>query len=109
MRELARRILRSAGYSVLEAGNGGEALLLLERHHGPVHLMVTDVVMPGMNGRELAAQLTLLLPQMKVLYTSGYTDDAIVRHGVLDDPSRFVSKPYTALELTQKVREVLDD
>jgi PAS domain S-box-containing protein len=90
LRDLAKRILRSAGYTVLTAGNGGEALLLLERHDGPLHLMFTDVVMPGMSGRDLAARLADLRPQMKVLYTSGYTDDAILRHGVLDEGTHFI-------------------
>ena len=93
---------------MLAAANGGEGLLLLERHDGPVHLMLTDIVMPGMSGQELAERLQETRPEMKVLYSSGYTDDAILRHGVLDDKSHFISKPYTIVELTRKVREVLD-
>jgi two-component system cell cycle sensor histidine kinase/response regulator CckA len=108
LRDLAKRILRLAGYSVLTASNGGEALLLLERHDGPVHLMLTDVVMPGMSGRDLAARLVDVRPQMKVLYTSGYTDDAILRHGVLDEGTHFIHKPYATAELTRKIRDVLD-
>ena len=108
VRRLTKRILQSAGYAVLEAGNGGEALMLLERHGGPLHLMLTDVVMPGMNGRELAARLAEVRPDVKVLYSSGYTDDAILRHGVLDDAGRFMNKPFTPAELKRKVRDVLD-
>ena len=108
LRDLARRILRTAGYTVLTASNGGEALLLLEGHDGPVHLMLTDVVMPGMSGRELAARLADIRPQMKVLYTSGYTDDTILRHGVLNEAVHFIQKPYATAELRRKVREVLE-
>ena len=93
---------------MLDAHNGGEALLLAEQHDGPVDLMLTDVVMPGINGRALAARLAAVRPQMRVLYTSGYTDDAILRHGVLDNVNCFIGKPYTPLELRRKVREVLD-
>jgi PAS domain S-box-containing protein len=108
LRHLAMRMLESAGYTVLAAANGEEALLLFARHEQPVHLMLTDVVMPGMDGRTLAEQFKETRPGMKVLYTSGYTDDAIVRHGVLDPGTAFVSKPFTAADLLRKVREVLD-
>lgn len=108
LRHVAEGMLQWAGYTVLTASNGGEALLWLERHDGPVHLMLTDVVMPGISGWELAAQLAEARPDIKVLYTSGYTDDAIVRHGVLHSTTHFVGKPYTIEELTRKVREVLD-
>lgn len=105
---LTKRILQLAGYTVLTASNGGEALLLLERHDGPVHLILTDMVMPGMGGRELAAQLQDTRPRMKVLYMSGYTDDAILRRGLLEKGTNFIGKPYTTAELTRTVREVLD-
>ncbi len=108
LRELAARILTTAGYTVLQAANGADALALLERHAEPVHLLFTDVVMPGMNGRELASRLTMLRPAIRVLYTSGYTEDAILRHGVLDDPGRFLSKPYTPSVLRRRIREALD-
>jgi PAS domain S-box-containing protein len=108
VRKLVVRILEASGYEVLAASNGGEALLLLERRAQPVHLMLTDVVMPGMNGRELATRLATLHPRMKVLFTSGYTDDAIFRHGVLDEGTHFIGKPYAGADLTRKVREVLD-
>ena len=81
---------------------------LLAGHADPVHLVFTDVVMPGMNGRELAARLATLRPGIRVLYTSGYTEDAILRHGVLDDPSRFLGKPYTPSVLRRRIREALD-
>jgi len=108
LRDLAARILASAGYTVLQAASGADALALLERHAEPVHLVFTDVVMPGMNGRELAARLATLRPAIRVLYTSGYTEDAILRHGVLDDPGRFLSKPYTPSVLRRRIRETLD-
>ena len=108
LRELAARILTTAGYTVLQAANGADALALLERHAEPVHLVFTDVVMPGMNGRELASRLAMLRPAIRVLYTSGYTEDAILRHGVLDDPGRFLSKPYTPSGIRRRIREALD-
>lgn len=108
LRRLTQRVLESAGFAVLVAASGTEALRLLERHDGPVDLMLTDVVMPGMSGPELAAAAAGVRPLMKVLYTSGYTDHAIVRHGILDAGRFFISKPYATGELTRKVREVLD-
>jgi PAS domain S-box-containing protein len=109
LRNLTKRILESGGYTVLEASDGEQALLRLEAHPAVVHLLLTDVVMPGMNGRELAARVAALRPGIKVLYASGYTDDAILRHGVLDAGSRFISKPYTPTEIKRKVRHALDD
>jgi CheY-like chemotaxis protein len=108
LRGLTRRILESGGYTVIEASHGLEALERLEAHTGPLDLVLTDVVMPGMNGRELAGRVLERRPDVRVLYASGYTDDAILRHGVLDAASRFISKPYTPSELKRKVREVLD-
>jgi len=106
---LAKRILGAAGYTVLTAANGGEALLVCERHPERIHLVLTDVVMPGMGGREFAERLAKLRPGIKVLYMSGYTDDAIVHHGTLDPGTRFIGKPFNAADLTRKVREVLDE
>jgi two-component system, cell cycle sensor histidine kinase and response regulator CckA len=97
-----------SGYVVLEARQGAEALEISHRHAGAIHLLVTDVVMPQMSGRELAQRLATLRPEMKVLYMSGYTDDAIVRHGVLASGIAFLSKPFTPDALALKVREVLD-
>ena len=108
VREMATEILRDAGYHVLEAKHGPEALILGRRHSGAIHLMLTDVVMPQMSGRDLAEQLTPLRRDMKVLYMSGYTDDAIVHHGVLDEGTAFIGKPFTPSALTRKVREILD-
>jgi PAS domain S-box-containing protein len=108
LRELATRILVGAGYTVLQAANGKDALALIANHPGPVDLVFTDVVMPGMSGRELVARLSVLRPALRVLYTSGYTEDAILRHGVLDDPRRFLSKPYTPSVLRTRIREALD-
>jgi PAS domain S-box-containing protein len=107
LRSLTRRVLSSAGYTVVDAGSGEEALAVLATHTEHVHLMLTDVVMPGMNGRDLAVRVAALRPGIKVLYASGYTDDAIFRHGVLDDGSHFISKPYAPAELRRKVRETL--
>lgn len=108
VRSLARLALETKGYTVLEARNGGEALQLCEQHQGPIHLLVTDVVMPGMNGRDLADRLISLHPGLNVLFVSGYTGDAIVHHGVLDPDVAFLEKPFTPAVLARKVREVLD-
>jgi CheY-like chemotaxis protein len=107
VRQLARMALEGVGYTLLEASNGAEALRLSAAHPGPIHLLVTDVVMPQMSGRQLAAQLSSARPALKVLYVSGYTDDAIVRHGVLEKGLVFLQKPFTPAVLARKVREVL--
>jgi two-component system cell cycle sensor histidine kinase/response regulator CckA len=107
LRALTKRILSSAGYTVLDAESGDEALALLAAHDGPVHLVLTDVVMPGMNGRDVATHVAALRPGIRILFASGYTDDTIFRHGVLDDGSRFISKPYAPGELRRKIREAL--
>ena len=108
VRDMARSILQRYGYSILDAQDGEEAIRVSEQYEGPIHLMLTDVVMPGMSGRVLAEQLAVQRPKMKVLYMSGYTDNAIVRHGVLDKEVIFIQKPFTVEALAQKVREVLD-
>jgi signal transduction histidine kinase len=107
VREVARGILRKHGYVVLEARNAGEALLLCEQHPGPIHLLLTDVVMPQMSGPALARRLGPDRPEMKVLCMSGYTDDAALRHGVEDAAVAYLQKPLTVESLTTKVREVL--
>jgi PAS domain S-box-containing protein len=109
VRKLACTILQKNGYKVLEAPNGEEALRIVQGQNGnPIHLLVTDVVMPGMSGRQLADQLARLRPEMKILYISGYTDNAIVHHGVLDAGMSYIQKPFTMEGLARKVREVLD-
>jgi len=108
LRKLATRFLEPAGYTVLGAATGEEALELLAQHEAPVHLLLSDVVMPGMSGRLLAEQVAQTHPGMKVLYMSGYTSDTVVRHGVLDATMPFLNKPFTAVALLGKVREVLD-
>jgi len=109
VRELARELLELNGYTVLEATHGQEALRICRTHDGPIHLMLTDVVMPHMNGHELAETLAPLRPGMKILYMSGYTDDAIVRHGVLEPGTHFLQKPFSSQALADKVRAVLDE
>jgi PAS domain S-box-containing protein len=108
VRDMVSEMLRESGYKVLEANNGREALTLGQKYDGEIHLMLTDVVMPEMSGRELAEQLTPLRREMKVLYMSGYTDDAIVHHGVLDEGTAFIGKPFSPHSLARKVREILD-
>ena len=108
LRVLARDIMRGAGYQVLDAPNAAEAIKLSQRHAGPIHLLVTDVVMPHIGGRELARRLAAERPRMRVLYMSGYTDDAIVQHGTVDPSIAFLPKPLTPDTLLGKVRETLD-
>jgi len=106
--ELARTILQSHGYKVLSASDGFEALHIANQQKSTIQLLLTDVVMPGMSGRELSERLTKLRPDTKVVYMSGYTDDAIVRHGVLTPDLTILQKPFTQKALLQKVRSVLD-
>jgi two-component system cell cycle sensor histidine kinase/response regulator CckA len=108
VRTLVGRVLRSFGYNVLEAGNASEALALCAEYEGRIDLLVTDVIMPGgMSGRDLVERLAELRPETKVIYTSGYSDDAIVRRGILRPGVHFVKKPFTPAALARKVREVL--
>ena len=108
IRKVARRILEKAGYTVLMARNGGEAGLVSEGHKGPIHLLVTDMVMPIMNGVQLADRLRAQRPDMRVLYLSGYTTAAVARQGLLNDHGHFLQKPFSAESLARKIREVLD-
>jgi two-component system cell cycle sensor histidine kinase/response regulator CckA len=108
VRRLARNILTSHGYSVLEAADGEEALRLAAAHPEPIHLLLTDVVMPRMGGRMLAERLLAERPGLRVVYMSGYTDDAVVRQGVEHQQTTFLEKPFLPAELTRRIREMLD-
>jgi two-component system cell cycle sensor histidine kinase/response regulator CckA len=107
VRSLARLALQSYGFTVLEARDGQDALLVSQGHQH-IHVLVTDVVMPKLSGRQLAERLVALRPDLKVLYLSGFTDDAVFRHGVLASGTPFLQKPFTPAALARKVREVLD-
>jgi DNA-binding NtrC family response regulator len=109
VRKLVAEILKGQGYEVIEASDGEEAVKVARENIGKkIHLLLTDVVMPGMSGRELAVALGLQHPNIKVLYMSGYTNNAIVNHGVLEEGVNYIQKPFTLDALARKVREVLD-
>jgi signal transduction histidine kinase len=108
VRKILQAILEGQGYNVLAAANGEEALEIAAQHDSKIHLMITDVVMPQMSGPELADRLAYIRPHSRVLYMSGYTDDAIVRHGLLDAKLNFLHKPFDAASAARKVREILD-
>ena len=109
LRHLAASVLQAQGYNVLCASNGQDALQVAHEHKGsPIRLVVTDVIMPQMGGKAMAEWLETSYPDLKILFTSGYTDDAIEHHGVLETGVEFLSKPYTPATLTRKVREMLD-
>jgi CheY-like chemotaxis protein len=106
---LANDVLENQGYTVLRAMNGQDALRVAREHKGPpIRLVITDVIMPQMGGKVMAEWLKSSYPDLKILFTSGYTDDAIMHHGVLEPGVAFLSKPYTPATLTRKVREMLD-
>jgi len=109
VRELAREILERSGYTVVEAANGPEALRIAARHEGAIHLLLTDVVMPQMSGRELAQRLVRTHPEMRVLYTSGYIDESIMRRSMIDQDPALLKKPFSADALVRRVRAVLDE
>jgi CheY-like chemotaxis protein len=110
VRQLARGVLETQGYEVLSASNGQDALRVAHGHKGsPIRLVVTDVIMPQMGGKVMAEWLKTTYPDLKVLFTSGYTGDTIAHHGVLDAGVEFLPKPYTPAILARKVREVLDN
>lgn len=108
IRDLALEVLQMSGYTVLEASGPDAALEICRQYQRTIHLMMTDVVMPTMNGRELAEQVAKFRPEVKILYMSGYPDDAVVRHGILNSNVAFLQKPFSLDALARKVREVLD-
>jgi CheY-like chemotaxis protein len=108
VRKLTRTTLETYGYTILEAQNGIEALALVQKHKGIISLLLTDVVMPQMGGRELADNLIELYPDMQVLFMSGYTDDSIVRNNIIDEGANFIQKPFALDALARKVRDSLN-
>jgi CheY-like chemotaxis protein len=108
LRGLTRLLLEGCGYTVLDSGNPTDALGVAARHHGPLPLLITDVVMPGFSGQVLAERLRAARPETKVLYTSGYADDEVVQRGMVGADSAFLEKPFTRDDLIRKVREILD-
>jgi two-component system, cell cycle sensor histidine kinase and response regulator CckA len=108
VRELAQMLLETNGYTVLVAETAAQAERVFAAHRGPIHLLLTDVVMPGISGRELARRITVTSPQTRVLYMSGYTDNVIADGGMLEPGIAFLQKPFTPAALALKVREVLD-
>jgi DNA-binding response OmpR family regulator len=108
LRYLARQFLEKQGYRVIEAADGAVAMQIAVAHEGVIHLLLTDVIMPGMNGRELAQRISEIRPHTKVLYMSGYTENVIGRNGTLDPGITLLQKPFTLRELKTRVREVLD-
>jgi len=108
LRKLLQEVLQNYGYRLLVAENGEDALRVGKEHEGPIHLLLTDVVMPRMGGKKLAERLQPLYPRMKVIYMSGYTDKAIVRHGVLAPELNFIQKPFALKNLGRKVRKVIE-
>jgi DNA-binding NtrC family response regulator len=107
LRELSHRLLESMGYEVMEAANGADAICIAGQCTDPIQLLITDVVMPGMSGRELAKLLLAMRAQMKVLYVSGHTDDVILHHAILKPGVAFLQKPFTRDALAKKIEEVL--
>jgi two-component system cell cycle sensor histidine kinase/response regulator CckA len=108
LRELTRQLLEDCGYTVLDSGNPAEAIRIAGQHNGPLPLVITDVIMPGLSGPALAKRLTAARPETRVLYTSGYADDAVVKHGMIGPNCAFLEKPFTRDDLVRKVRDLLD-
>jgi CheY-like chemotaxis protein len=108
LRELIRRGLQNCGYTVMESATGEEAIQLVRTRPGAIHLLISDLMLPGINGRRLGERMLALKPGIKLLYMSGYTAKAVLRHGVLESKTAFLQKPFTLGALALKVREVLD-
>jgi PAS domain S-box-containing protein len=108
IRQLAKTILETLGYRVLEASSPGEAIVLCEKHPRSIHLLLTDMVMPNMNGKELEGKIRAMMPRVRTLFMSGYTGDVIAQHGVFDETVHFLPKPFSVRSLAEKVRQVLD-
>jgi CheY-like chemotaxis protein len=108
VRALGKVVLQSGGYTVLEARNGQEAIRVAQEHSGQIDVLVTDMVMPRMSGRQLVNLLAPTRPQMRILFVSGYTDEVVLRHDLLGTGVAFLEKPFTPIGLARKVREVLD-
>jgi two-component system, cell cycle sensor histidine kinase and response regulator CckA len=109
VRNLTTKLLEENGYTVLAASGGDEAMIISEQYSKPIQLLITDVVMPKMSGKQVAENLVAKRSDLKVLFMSGYTDDAIVHHGVVDSDIAFIQKPFSEVALTEKVRNVLDN
>jgi CheY-like chemotaxis protein len=107
VRDVARRVLTGLGYTVLEARHGADALTLSRAHVGPIHALVTDVVMPEMGGRQLATHIRKQRPGLPILYVSGYTDDELLRRGILESGTELLRKPFQPLELARAVRRLV--
>ncbi len=108
MRSLVEKLLRLQGYHVLSAADPAAAIELAREHSASIDLLVTDVMLPGLSGRDLARQIQNLKPGIPVLYISGYSDDAVARHGIVDPGTHFLQKPFTPTQLGKKIREILD-
>ena len=106
--EVARIMLEKLGYTMLVAGTPNDAIRIAREHKGDIHLLMTDVVMPEMNGRDLARELLIYYPKLKIMFMSGYTANVIAHHGVLDAGVNFIQKPFTNKDLAGKIREVFD-
>jgi CheY-like chemotaxis protein len=108
VRKPLRQILEARGYQVLEAADGAQAMDISQRHHGPIHLMVTDILMSGMDGVELAERLSYKRPEMKVLFATGYPAGLAERPSLTNEEAPLIKKPFTGRDLTAKIREVLE-
>lgn len=108
VRAVAARALRRFGYHVVSADGGDEALRLARRHEGPIDLLLTDIMMPGLNGVEVASRIARVRPGIRIFFMSGYADQDLVRQGLLEPGTRFLQKPFTPQELAGRIREILD-